>query len=473
MFRIEIREGTAIKTVNAEAGTPLALLLEESNLPHPCGKKGLCKKCSVTVNGKKELSCRYIICSDAVVEIEQQEKILSPTGAKDSLEKDSKMCLCLDIGSTTLVMALVSQTKNEIIFSVSRSNPQMRHGADIMSRIEYARKNGVQLLRRELLVTVRDMREEIFRRFDLEEIDELFVSGNTTMLHIFFGEDCSSMGTAPYTPVFLEGRSIEGSQAMLEKVGRVVSLPCISAFAGADILAGISLVGMPEGEGCNVLIDLGTNAEISLIKKDKILCTSAAAGPCFEGASISQGMSAVKGAISSVSSSGKVSVIGDTPEGARGICATGLIDAVAFLLRKGILNYTGFLEGEKYSLTEKVFITQEDIRQLQLAKSAVFSALSCLFRRMDIDFSKAEKVFISGGFSSQLNEENMIAIGLIPAEFRGKLHPAGNSSLLGTVSFACKGNDLTPLTDMTEYADLGGDKDFQELFIDNLCFDDN
>ncbi len=469
MFRLEIRENGFVKTVSVKAGTPLSLVLEESSVPHYCGKNGLCKKCTVTVNGKKELSCRYTVKEDAIVEIEAEESILSPTGAEESLQTDEKMCLCFDIGTTTLVLALVSQLKKEIIFSVSRNNPQRIHGADLMSRIDYVRKNGVSLLRRELLISLREMREEIFSRFGIEEIETLFVSGNTAMLHIFLGEDCSSMGIAPYTPVFLEGKTLSASAAGTEKIRTVTVLPSISAFAGADIVAGLNLIAKPGEEVLSVLMDLGTNAETALISGSRILCTSAAAGPCFECANISKGMSAVNGAVSKVSPEGKLTVIGEGE--AKGICATGLIDLIAFLRKKEIIDSTGLLlcSGD-YHLTENVSLTQEDVRQFQIAKAAVSAALHCLFKKADADFGKADKLYISGGFSAALEEESLIESGIVPPEFRGKIVPLGNSSLLGTVKFAAEGNDLSFITGKAEYIDLGGDRDFERNFIDNINF---
>ncbi len=469
MFRLEIRENGSVKTVTAEAGTPLSLILEGSSVPHYCGKNGLCKKCAVTVNGKKELSCHYTVKEDAVVEIESEDSILSPTGAKESLQTDEKMCLCFDIGTTTLVLALVSQLKREIIFSVSKNNPQRIHGADLMSRIDYVRKNGVSLLRRELLVSLREMREEIFSRFAIEEIDTLFVSGNTVMLHIFLGEDCSSMGTAPYTPVFLESRSLSADSVGIEKIRNITVLPSISAFIGADITAGLNLIPLPENDRLSVLMDLGTNAETALISDGRILCTSAAAGPCFECANISKGMSAVSGAVSKVSPEGKLTVIGNGE--AKGICATGLINLIAFLRRKGIIDSTGLLlcSGD-YHLTEKVSLTQEDIRQFQVAKAAVLAALHCLFKKAGADLCNADRLYISGGFSAALEEESLIESGIVPPEFRGKIVPLGNSSLLGTVKFAAEGNDLSLITEKAEYIDLGGDRDFERIFIDNINF---
>lgn len=428
---------------------------------HPCGGRGVCGKCNVFVDGRKELSCQYKIHSDIEVVIPDAEEILSVTGADESERSTENMCFVLDIGTTTLALALVSLDEKKVIRVITSTNPQRIFGADVMSRIDYCRKNGVDEIQKVLSYEINRMIEA----FEISEIDRMYVSGNTTMLHLFLGVDCSSMGVAPYTPVFLESKLIKAEN--YKSVREIITLPCISAFVGADLVAGLNLTEMPTDGKYNLLIDLGTNAEIILYSEDKILCTSAAAGPCFECANISSGMSAVDGAVFSYGK-GRIETIGNTP--AKGICGTGLIDVIAELLSDGTIDETGFMECEEFEIAENVSLTQGDIRQYQLAKSAICSAVLSLMKSESIDSERIEKVYLSGGFSAKINIDNAIRTGLIPEKFKDKCIAINNSSLLGTVKYANEKNNLSALTEKAEYMDLSSDKYFSDLFIENMAF---
>lgn len=428
---------------------------------HPCGGRGTCGKCVVFVDGRKELSCQYRISSDIEVTIPGAEEILSVTGAEESGKTSQSMCFVLDIGTTTLALALVSLDKKEIIKVITATNPQRIFGADVVSRIDCCRKNGVSELQKILVDEINKM----IGAFEVSEIDRMYVSGNTTMLHIFFGVNPSPMGTAPYAPVFLESRREKSDK--IKCVREVISLPSLSAFVGADLVAGLNFTGMPSEGKYSLLIDLGTNAEILLFSEEKILCTSAAAGPCFEGANISCGMSAVGGAISTYGK-GKIETIGNAP--AKGICGTGLIDIIATLLTDGTIDETGFMECEEFEVAENVSLTQSDIRQYQLAKSAICSAVTTLMKKGDITPEQIEKVYLSGGFSAKINIQNADRTGLIPHELKDRCESINNSSLLGTVKYVFEENDLSSITEKSEYIDLSSDKYFSDLFIENIIF---
>ncbi len=451
------------KIIFANDGTLLSDIIMHScgRVSHPCGGKGLCKKCLVKVNGKDELSCQYRVNSDVTVEAVGEGEILCETGVKQSLESCEKLCLALDIGTTTLALALVSADSGNIIRVTTKNNPQRVLGADVMSRIGYCRQNGIGALQRPLIDVVNYMISEL----DAEGLD-VFVSGNATMLHTFVGEDCSSIGVAPYTPSFLESRTLSGETLGLN-VLKAVTLPSIHSFAGADIVAGMNFVGFPREGKYNILIDLGTNAEIALFDKSGVLCTSAAAGPCFEGASISCGMSASDGAVYAYCD-GKAETVGNMT--AKGICGTGLVDIVAELLKNGTLDETGFMEAESLPIADGVEITQADVREYQLAKSAVYSAIITLIKEKGITPDDIEKVFISGGFSAKINIPNAAATGLLPKTLEEKCIAVNNSSLLGTVKYACEKNDLALILSNARYTDLSESAEFSDLFIKNMMF---
>ena len=452
---IEVPDGAILSDILIKSGEAL---------PHPCGGKGTCRKCLISVNGKEELSCQYKIKSDIDVVIPEYEEISSETGATESGEITDNCCLCLDIGTTTLALALVSLDKKEIIKVKTAPNPQRAFGGDVLTRIEYCNNNGVAELQACLINKINEMVDG----FAVNNVNSMYVSANTTMLHIFFGVDPSSLGVAPYSPVFLESREINGNEIGLNNIEKVVSLPCISAFVGADLLAGVSFAESPENDKYNLLIDLGTNAEIVLYSKNELYCTSAAAGPCFEGANISCGMSATDGAIYSYSVDEGFKTIGK--KAPKGICGTGLIDIIAVLLEKGVIDETGYMKNEEFLISDNIKITQKDIRQFQLAKSAVYSGLIALLTAKAISFESIDKLFISGGFSAKINIDNAIKTGLLPKELKDKILVLNNSSLLGTIKYACEQNDLSVYLNNAEYIDLSTDEFFSSLFIDNMEF---
>ncbi len=449
----------------ADDGTLLSDLLIKSDesVDHPCGGKGICKKCVVTVNGKEELSCQYIIKSDISVTVKNDGEIYSETGAEETNVITDNLCYALDIGTTTLALSLVSLDEKKIIKVITRTNPQRTFGADVMTRIDYCRKNGVNELQKAVISEI----NSIISEFNLQNIEKLYVSGNATMLHLFFGIDCSAMGVAPYTPEFLESKIEKGENLGIIGVETVESLPSIAAFVGADLVAGLNFVGMPENGKHNLLIDLGTNAEIILFSKKSVLCTAAAAGPCFEGANISCGMSATDGAIY-VYSQDEVKTVGNSP--AKGICGTGLVDIISELIENEEIDETGFMECECFEIADGVYINQADIRQYQLAKSAVYSAILTLMKIKNVSFDDVDKMYISGGFSAKINIENAAETGLLPKELKNKCIAINNSGLLGTVKYACEKNELAVYIDKSTYVDLSSNPTFSDFFIENMMF---
>lgn len=431
---------------------------------HPCGGRGVCKKCLVRVGGRSELSCQYRVFSDISVELERSGDILSESGAQETGIITDNLAFALDIGTTTLALALVSLDSGSIVEVKTAVNPQRAYGADVISRIDYCGKNGLTDIQKVLTERI----NELIASFGLESAPEIFVSGNSTMLHIFLGIDPTPMGFAPYTPAFTEGKTAEPEAIGITGVSKLYTLPAIAAFVGADLVAGLNYVPSPKEGRYSLLVDLGTNAEVLLFSREKILSTAAAAGPCFEGANISQGMSAVPGAISEYSAPGDYRTIGNAA--AAGICGTGLVDLMAVLLRNGDIDETGFMEDEEFEAAPGVLLTQADVRQYQLAKSAVYSAIRTLMSMEKLSFSDIDRLFISGGFSSKMNISNAVYTGLLPAELEKRCTPIGNSCLLGTVKYVIEANDLSRFTSIAKYVDLSANPVFSDLFIENMLF---
>lgn len=460
MFKVKVNS----TILYAENGALLSEVLMTSGMSadHPCGGKGICKKCLVTVNGRAELSCQYRITEDVEVTL-NDNSIESFSGAKAENCRSQNMCYVLDLGTTTLALALVSLDNKAIADIKEGVNSQRLYGADVISRIEYCTKNGTEALQKAAINDVNSLISEMCVEKDLP----IYVSGNTTMLHIFFGKDPSSIGVAPYTPQFLGSITAKGCDLGLQGVSVAKALPSIHSFVGADIVSGINLVNDELNEKYNLLVDLGTNAEIALFSGDKIYCTSAAAGPCFEGASITCGMSASRGALCEYSEAGFKTVDGVSP---KGICGTGLVDIVATLIRKGEIDETGYMKSEKKFVAPNIYITRDDVRQYQLAKSAVYSGITTLMKTADIGFEDIERLYISGGFSAKINVENAVLTKLLPSELKGNAVSLHNSSLLGAVKYACYDDDLYEIVEKAEYVDLSQSKDFSDLFTENMMF---
>ena len=435
----------------------------------PCGGRGACKKCTVLIENREELACRYIVNKDTTVILPDTKDIVSAIGVEETKKISGDVCLCLDVGTTTLALSLVSNSDGSIIKTKTATNPQRKFGADVISRIDYCMKNSPKELQKVLIEKVTDMTDKLLEEHSLSCCKKMYVAGNTTMLHLFCGIDCSCLGASPYTPQFIEEKELNGKDVGLNKITDITLLPGISAFVGADIVSGLYFLDTPKEDGkYSILIDLGTNAEIVLFKKGKYLCSAAAAGPCFEGANITCGMSASVGAISEYSIDGTYSVIANTEP--CGICATGLIDVIANLLRKGIMDKSGYMEDEEFYICKNVKITAKDIREFQLAKSAVRSCIDCLLSKENLTYDNIEKMYVAGGFSSQMNVQNAVFLGLLPKELKEKFMPVNNACLKGLAKYAKSTDKLTFITQNAEYSDIGADSLFSQLFFENMSF---
>jgi len=306
-------------------------------------------------------------------------------------------------------------------------------------------------------------------------IDRMVIVGNTVMHHFFCDVEIAPLSFYPFHSDHLEMVRFTSEALGWNKIrcDRICFYPPIGSFVGSDILAGILATGMYRKEGYTVLVDLGTNGEIVVGNRDMLLCASTAAGPAFEGAAISCGMQATQGAIASIEAKEKgwtCSVIGGSrPEG---LCGSGLIDAIAVLLDQGILGEFGeILSGENEVVIESpVKLTQKDIQELQLAKSAIYTGLQLLLRRLSISPDQVEQLYISGGFGSYINLDHVRRIEMLPLP-SDRISRLGNTALIGAKMFLFEEPELAgSIQSMTTHISLESEADFQELFIKHLSF---
>lgn len=392
----------------------------------------------------------------------------------------------VDLGTTTIVAAAITAKLDTPLAWNSQINRQVTWGSDVISRIDQVQAHSDNLLRLCDLVVhqIEELILELLSRTGRKTTDpvQIAIAGNTVMLHLLLGEDPTGMAALPFRPRFLEARTMSGRELGFGTLAHasVEILPGISAFVGADIAAGILATGIDHAEHPELLIDLGTNGEMVLGNHSGLLATATAAGPAWEGAAIRCGSGAIPGAIDHVGISDQglwVSTIGEQEP--TGLCGSGLLDAVAALLEKGVVDETGRLvaptEGQLYRLTDKanVFLTQEDLRQVQLAKGAIAAGIRILCEERGISIDEIARVHLAGGFGTFLNPVSAGRIGLIPPALVEKTERVGNTALMGAGQYLLsteRRTSLRALTPTVQSLDLARHPAFFEVFAEEMFF---
>ncbi len=405
--------------------------------------------------------------------------------------------LALDVGTTTLAAYLLDLSAGKQIGAVASRNPQRRFGGDVIARIAHVRRRGDPGLA-ELHSAVIDGLNGLVERsiadsgVPAESIYAATVVGNPTMLHLFLGVDPRGIDVSPYAPVFGGAVRCRGKDVGLRMHPRgvVETLPAISAYVGADIVAGILATDLSRSEGCTLFLDVGTNGEIVLAQGGRLVACSTAAGPAFEGASIVQGMAALDGAIESVRvQDGRIecAVIGGSSPA--GLCGTGLVSAVAELHAAGVIESSGRfsdvasplsrrLEGEgkerRFRLTDgekPVHLHQGDVRQFQLAKAAVRTGIEILLQHAALDPREVDRVLIAGAFSVGLSGEHLVSTGFLPRIDPSRVHVVGNTAGHGARrALLDRGlrEDAVRIARAVEYIELSADERFADLYVGQI-----
>jgi len=411
-----------------------------------------------------------------------------------------------DIGTTTVVGYLVDLSSGSQVAVASRTNPQVAHGADLISRITYSSQSveSREALRSEIVSALNDILNELASKAGVaaNRIYHCTVAGNTCMTHMLLGLDTSSLATMPYVGVMGRAYHDRASQLGLNvhPDGLITVLPNIGGFIGSDTVAAAIAAGLDGRSGTSLLLDLGTNGELVLVHDREMFACSTAAGPAFEGAQIVHGMRGSAGAIEAVAISPKglsLRVInGGEP---MGICGSGLVDAVAELLRVGIIDFTGRLcpplelagrvdpalasrvkEDERgvrfvlFSNSEReISLFQSDVRQLQLAKGAIAAGFSILCKRAGISCSEIDTVFLAGAFGNYINKTAAVRIGMLPGIDEERIVPLGNAAGTGA-KMALLSEELLDRADRLAasaiYIELGNDPTFQDEFMNAMMF---
>lgn len=514
----------------------------------PCGGKGTCGKCKVTVIKpyyKDVLACQTKICDGMEIIVGKKESTGTGTGtagqdiqtasnARYSIDKEDSMVVltnggsisekfnehvnrnvvlnedtlaACDIGTTTVVCYLIDKETGQIISTRSGANPQRSFGADVLSRIDAAARaddndkanGGLQMMQTQIVSLLNGWISEMLTECGRTKVSRFSVAGNTVMCHLLMGISPEKLGKAPFMPDEYFGRKFNPLDIGLENCQTMIIFPDVSGFVGGDITA-----GMMETVNCNELtlyLDIGTNGEMALGKGDRYVCCATAAGPAFEGAQIELGMPASKGAVDKVWLEGrriKYSVIGnDRPVG---LCGSGLIDALAVLLKAGIIDENGtILSGQELPIlfrsyvfeveaeetaqsTEPylavhiapgVYITQEDIRKLQLAKGAIAAGIEVLFKEYGCTSCNIDVLTFAGGFGNYIDKASAAAIGLFPQELLDKAKEVGNAAGNGAVSAALSKEAWERALEISgnmRYIELASYPHFDEMYVEHMNF---
>lgn len=492
---LKLRIGQLHQDIIMQPGESIAqaLLRKDYKVPMACGGNGTCGKCKVEIDGAWANSCKLypkpeedIIISafgwgegrEELTQIAGVEKINITEGrAREAKRQTRKTFLAVDIGTTTIAAALAEKETGAVLATAGCGNSQRIFGQDVLSRIKASVAGTGEKLKTLIRQDILNLLEEIQKKQKDIVIEHIYIAGNTTMEHLYMGDSCEGLGKAPFTPVSLAERKDSLSNIP------VTLLPGISAFVGADIAAGMLACGMDEEERPSLLLDLGTNGEMVLALEDKMIATSAPAGPALEGGNISCGVASVTGAISKVRVIGErtiIGTIGNTP--ATGICGTGVLELVAGLYENHIIDASGQMK-EKYREEgfplarmkdgKQITFTQQDIREVQLAKAAIHSGIELLLEHAGISMGEIKKVYLAGGFGVYLDVHIAAGIGLLPAELEKCTKAVGNTSLQGCIAYGSSEENRSRTEEMIkkcESINLAEQADFEERYVANMNF---
>ena len=441
------------------------------DFPYPLSCIAQCEKLPY-IEGKSEY--HGVVYQDVVLDIIEGDQPI--------------MGLAIDIGTTGISYCLINLRNGEILGKSSSLNPQTQYGHDVLSRITYCMETegGGRVLSQVLIGEINKAIGTLTK--ENNHIYHVSISANTTMLHLLLQVDPVPLARAPYKPAFLslQDRPLKELGIEGNREGILTFIPCASSYVGGDIVSGIMALAFPQKDN-SLFIDIGTNGEIAAIFDKNIVATSTAAGPALEGMNIEWGCRAQRGAIESfyIDEDYNLSfeTIGDQEP--IGICGSGLMDITASLLQRNILLPSGrwnknmdarighrFKE-KRFYITPEIYISQKDIRQIQLAKGAIAAGVLLLLKEIGRTIHEVNTLYIAGSFGFHMKGENLKAIGLIPEDFKGNMVFVGNTSLEGARLSLLSQEFLEEAQDISrkiKVLELSTNKDFQDVFVKELKF---
>ncbi|MBI9019468.1 MAG: DUF4445 domain-containing protein [Phycisphaerae bacterium] len=467
----------------------------------PCGGHGTCKGCKVSIDNKTEFACKYIVERDLEVLVEEltnDSKILINEHLHVVTSSIGKLGLAIDLGTTTVVAELVDIDSGLPIAAAGIHNPQATFGADVISRISYctSHKDGLEKLHKTIINCVNDLIAELCKRQNITimHIKSIAAAGNTTMQHLFLGEDVESLGQNPFEPKIKNSVTVKAADLGINiwPQGDVYVNSPIAGHVGGDTLAVALVTKLAEKNEKALAIDIGTNGEILLSDGKEIFACSTAAGPALEGAKITFGSSGCMGAIENVKFQGgnlELKVIGDVQ--AKSICGSGLIDLLACLLDAGIMTNTGkfakvenwpeilqhrnckYDNHQAFNIFKNIVFTQKDIREAQLAIAAIKAGFTTLCKQASIDIAQLDKIYVAGAFGNYIDPKSAIRSGLLPKIDINKIEFIGNGSLNGARAVLVNPQERIKaemLADKIKYVELASDMNFMTAYSEGMFF---
>ncbi|MDO4491236.1 MAG: ASKHA domain-containing protein [Lachnospiraceae bacterium] len=507
-MNITVFEGTTRKELSFEEGDTILAVLQKAGIQSvtaPCGGNGTCGKCRVSVRTKdfsgECLACKRLAGDGMVVELIPEVRVSFADVAEGETFKpdpDRKgYGVACDIGITTVVCRLLNLETGEVLSGVRGSNSQRIFGGEVLSRLKAAEKGHAEELHGLILQQINYYIKTLCRqeKIGTEDVKMAAISANTIMMHFFAGLNPAEISTAPFVPLSLFGETKNSEELGLCFQGEVYLCPCVSGFIGSDVVCGLYTGKISEAEEMVLMVDLGTNTEIVLGNKDRILACAADGGAAFKASLLEHGMTASAGAIAGVryeEGELQLEVLGAGK--ARGICGSGFLDVLRIMFEEEILDelghiadpedvdselveYIGEEEGRTvfYLTKEKnIYISQVDISKFQLAKAAIASGVQILAMEQNISLSQVERLLMGGGFGAFADKNSAAVLGLIPQECLGKSRKLGNVSLTGAISAVFSEEarrEMGRIASRVQVMDLPAHPCFNDMYTDNMFFE--
>ena len=394
--------------------------------------------------------------------------------------------LVVDIGTTTISALLADTQTGQVLEALGQDNPQAAFGADVLSRIAWSMEHPGPELANAVRGRINDLLQSLLHAQGLEDVDSIVCTGNSTMLHLLLNLPAASIGRAPFVSAVMEPLRFLAADIGIASQARLFLPPAISSFVGADTVCAL-LAALADAKGKNfLLVDIGTNAETALFFNGGFWACAAAAGPCFEGVSLSCGMPGAPGAIDRVFRTAEAfahTSIGNIP--ARGLCGSGVVDSLALLLETGALDATGrmrcegplagYIENEdgrlRFAVAPGVYLSQRDMREVQLAKAALRAGIDVLLAEAGVSVDALDKVYLAGGFGSFLNPASAARLGMLPAACEGKLAVLGNAASHGALRYLLARGDFErarEIAAVTHYVELSTHVGFSGAYMERM-----
>lgn len=528
--------GEQIASVDGTRGKTILSILQEQQiyLDAPCGGKGICKKCRVKVTyenfeaesgdtaPKECLACRTVLESDCTVQLSAAgtgEQIIAAVSENTNHGEDSfsqgregqmqgnrrgsgyrRACtqntdgygIAVDIGTTTIAAALIHLPTGKQAGVMTGINRQRMYGADVLTRIAAANDGKLAGLQKCLQSDLVQMFVSLLAKSHTaaSSVKKIVIAANTTMCHLLLGYSCRTLGEAPFVPVdiSLTKKTYREVFHASNLTAQVTILPGISAFIGADIVAGIYACDLMKKKSDTLFLDIGTNGEMAVGGSSGFCAAAAAAGPVFEGGGISCGVPAVFGAVShiSIKPDGTVSHLEHVGEsgdlfsfgGKRpvGICGAGVIDLIAGLIESGIVDENGLLSEPYFSdgfpFGGGMRFMQSDIRAFQMGKAAIRAGIETIVSHYYGGEKSAFDISLAGGFGAYMDTRNAVKTGLFPTDFTGRVKVVGNSALKGAIRYLREEDEeaLHWIVESTEVITLAQETTFSDSYFEYMSF---